>query len=79
MAGDDPDAKMKGYLYMYSKTSGWKKLWIVLKSSVLYALGGPSDAVAVQDYAILGFHLQTDYILQVQTFHIYKIFLNTFN
>ena len=67
MAGDDPDAKMKGYLYFYIKTSStdWKKHWFVLKHSVLYILRAPEDRIAVDSFVILGYSLEPEYILDV--------------
>ena len=65
VAGNDPDAKITGYLYKYSKTQGWTKVWIVLKSSVLYELRAAEDPVAYLDTAILGYSLEPEYILEV--------------
>ena len=66
VAGYDPDAKMKGYLYFRgSKTSEWKKRWFVLKHSVLYELRAPEDPVSVDDTVILGYSLEPEYILEV--------------
>ena len=66
VSADDPDAKMKGYLYKHSKSSGgWKKVWIVLKSSVIFELRAASDAVAQSDDPILGWNLEPEYILEV--------------
>ena len=65
VAGDDPDAKMTGYLYKHSKTSGWTKVWIVLKGYVLYELHAAQDPVAYLDTAILGYSLEPEYILEV--------------
>ena len=70
VAGDDPDAKMKGYLYYYIKTSStdWKKNWFVLKDSVLYMLRAPEDRISVDKFVILGYSLEPEYILDVSTF-----------
>ena len=76
VAGDDPDAKMKGYLYYYIKTSStdWKKNWFVLKESVLYMLRAPEDRISVDKFVILGYSLEPEYILDVSTLdtHCYK-------
>ena len=42
------------------------KVWIVLKSSVLYELRAAEDPVAYLDTAILGYSLEPEYILKVR-------------
>ena len=49
----------------HSKTSGWTKVWIVLKNCVLYELRAAEDTVAILDTPILGYSLETEYILEV--------------
>jgi len=63
VAGDDPNAKMKGYLHKYSKGYGWTKLWIVLKDFVLYELRAAGDNLASKDTPILGYQIEPEYIL----------------
>ena len=81
MAGYDPDAKMKGYLYFRgSKTSEWKKRWFVLKHSVLYELRAPEDPVSVDATVILGYSLEPEYILEViQCFRKLSTILKVFS
>ena len=72
VAGDDPDAKMKGYLYFYIKTSStdWKKHWFVLKHMTLYILRAPEDRIAVDSFVILGYSLEPEYILDVSVLQL---------
>lgn len=57
------DAKMEGYLHKHSKTSGWKKLWVILSESVLYEVKAVKDPVAVETTPILGYVLEPEYQL----------------
>ena len=76
VSGNDVNAQMKGYLYVqHSKTSGWRKVWIVLKDRVLYELRAPEDGTAVKGNPILGYKLEAEYILEVSYLNL-KIVIN---
>ena len=58
----DPDCQMKSSLYMFNKKAGtWRKVWVILKDSVIYVLKAIEDKKAQSNTPIMGYDLEADY------------------
>ena len=69
----DPDCQMKSSLFMFNKKAGtWRKVWVILKDSVIYVLKAIEDKKAQSNTPIMGYELEADYQVCYTTF-VFKI------
>ena len=69
----DPDCQMKSSLYMFNKKAGtWRKVWVILKDSVIYVLKAIEDKKAQSNTPIMGYELEADYKVCYTAF-VFKI------
>ena len=69
----DPDCQMKSSLYMFNKKAGtWRKVWMILKDSVIYVLKAIEDKKAQSNTPIMGYELEADYKV-CNTAFVFKI------
>ena len=66
---------MKSSLYMFNKKAGtWKKVWVILKDSVIYVLKAIEDKKAQSNTPIMGYELEADYkVCYKHTAFVFKI------
>ena len=69
----DPDCQMKSSLHMFNKKAGtWRKVWVILKDSVIYVLKAIEDKKAQSNTPIMGYELEADYQVCYTAF-VFKI------